>query len=396
MEKIKLKLSTFFFVSYLIIFLLDSVVNFYTKVPVFLIFSILFIPLTISFLRFKNIKEINLFTLFVSVLLISTVVNIFRFSFSLKNISDLLFILLFVTTITLYNRSKNNFSNRNVDWLSTVCLIMFYVTFLGVDNTRWGNTLGSGSEDIEYLRAYRQGLFRIAHIAAYFFTFLGFYYLFLYLKFSKTKHIILLSVMFLSVALVGSRAPIFAVLIGFGLASFRLKHIKYSILLIVVIILVISNIDVILHSTSGTVFFQYFSIFETVMSNFSRLSRVLIWTSFFEELVEFSFFDYIFGRGMNNAMLLNEAKGLGKIWFHNDFFNIFYSFGAIGFILYSFFYLNIYRVNKSCMENIVIRTLFFTIILLAFVNGFYLYYVMFPLYIFYKILSVEKENKLIS
>ncbi len=199
--------------------------------------------------------------------------------------------------------------------------------------------------------------------------------------------------MFSSVALVGSRAPIFAVLLGFGLANLRLKYIKYIILLIVAIILVVLNIDVILESTRGTVFFQYFSIFETVMSNFGRLSRVLIWTSFFEELAKFDFFDYLFGRGTNNAMLINEAKGLGKIWFHNDFLNIFYSFGMISFVLYIFFYVNIYRVNKLCMNNTIIRTLFFTTILLAFFNGFYLYYTMFPLYIFYRILSVEEENK---
>ncbi len=393
MEKIKINFTSLFFISYLIIFVFDSVINYYTKIPVFVSFSMLFIPLSILVIKPKPNNETNLYILFVVFLLISTGVNIFRFSFSIKNISDLIFILIFATTITLYNNNKNHIKSKYIDWFSVVCLIMFYITFLGVDNTRWGNTLNSGSHDIEYLRAYKQGLFRIAHIAAYFFTFLGFYYLYLYNKFKKIKHFTLLCGMFLSVVMVGSRAPIFAVLLGFGLASLRLKYIKYVMLLIFLIILIILNIDIILELTKGTIVFQYFSIFKTFISNFGRLSRVLIWASFFEELAKFNFFDYIFGRGTNNAMLINEAKGLGKIWFHNDFLNIFYSFGMISFILYIFFYMNIYRVNKLCMNNTIIRTLFFTIILLAFFNGFYLYYVMFPLYIFYKILSVEEKIK---
>lgn len=393
MEKIKINFTSLFFISYLIIFVFDSVINYYTKIPVFVSFSMLFIPLSILVIKPKPNNETNLYILFVVLLLISTGVNIFRFSFSIKNISDLIFILIFATTIMLYNNNKNHIKSKYIDWFSVVCLIMFYITFLGVDNTRWGNTLNSGSHDIEYLRAYKQGLFRIAHIAAYFFTFLGFYYLYLYNKFKKIKHFTLLCVMFLSVVMVGSRAPIFAVLLGFGLASLRLKYIKHIMLLIFLIILIILNIDIILELTKGTIVFQYFSIFKTFISNFGRLSRVLIWTSFFEELAKFNFFDYIFGRGTNNAMLINEAKGLGKIWFHNDFLNIFYSFGMISFVLYIFFYMNIYRVNKLCMNNTIIRTLFFTIIMLAFFNGFYLYYVMFPLYIFYKILSVEEKIK---
>lgn len=377
----------------MIIFVSDSVINYYIKIPVFVSFSIIFIPLSLLIIKLKPNKETNLYVLFVGLLLISTVVNVFRFSFSLKNISDLIFILIFATTIVLYNNNIFHIKSKYINWFSVVCLIMFYITFLGVDNTRWGNTLSSGSHDIEYLRAYKQGLFRIAHIAAYFFTFLGFYYLYLYYKFKKIKHFTLLCIMFLTVVMVGSRAPIFAVLLGFGLANLRLKYIKYVMLIIFMIILIILNIDIILELTKGTIIFQYFSIFKTFISNFGRLSRVLIWTSFFEELAKFNFFDYIFGRGTDNAMLINEAKGLGKIWFHNDFLNIFYSFGMISFALYTLFYFNIYRVNKLCMNNTIIRTLFFTTILLAFFNGFYLYYVMFPLYIFYRILSMEKENK---
>lgn len=392
MEKVKLKFTSFYFLCYLIVFVLDCLVNFYIKLPVFVSFTILFIPFTLLYIKSNKVNEFNLLTVFISLLLTSTLINVFRFNLSLKNISDLIFILIFALTIVLYNNNKNELSHKNINRFSVICLIMFYVTFLGVDNTRWGNTLNSGSHDLEYLRSYKQGLFRISHIAAYFFAFLGFYYFYIYKTFKKRKNLLFSFVMFFSVILVGSRAPLVAILMGFLIASFRVKYIKYLFFIFIALFFIISNIDIILELTKGSVVFQYFSIFKTIVTNFARLSRIIIWTSFFEELLKFNLIDVFFGRGVNNALVINEKKGLGEIWFHNDFLSIFYSFGIINFILYIIFFINLFLTNKMSMNNTIIRTLFFTIIFLAFFNGFYLYYVMFPLYIFFKLISIEKTK----
>ena len=102
---------------------------------------------------------------------------------------------------------------------------------------------------------------------------------------------------------------------------------------------------------------------------------------------------YRTGRKVESPMLIANAKNLDtKVWFHNDFLNIFYTYGIWCTMLYIWFFVKIYRDNKSYIkQNIFIFIFYSSMVITAIMNGFYYYFPVFLLYLFFLMIKGEKQ-----
>ncbi|MFV0565532.1 MAG: O-antigen ligase family protein [Flavobacteriaceae bacterium] len=380
------------FIVFVIIFVLDSVLNYFYNIPLFVIslmfyFALLMMP---GFLPYKNYRSLLIIVLCFS---ISFIFNSIRSGFYKESLSDFLFIISFFGSFYLYS-NKFAPNNKVVTIFLIASLIMFLATFIGFDQNIWGNTMGLKTKDIEFSRSYRQGFFRKAHIAAYFFTIIILYLFNRYkeLKKNRFNYIVIILPLIIIVLLTGSRTPIAVVLIGVLLYYMKVKHLKYLLILALITILSIVYIDALLILFSDTIIYQYLSIVKTVTSNFDRLSRVIIWSSWWTEIKTFNLIDIIFGRGFNSSLEANSKNISNHIWFHNDFFSIIYSYGILPLVLYVSLFINMYKKHKKAIKhNLFIFLSFSSFWLSAFFNGFYYYFTVILLYLFYSMIYEKNE-----
>ncbi|MEH6679594.1 MAG: O-antigen polymerase [Sediminicola sp.] len=321
-----------------------------------------------------------------------------RTGFFKESLSDLLFILSFFGAFFLFSDEyKLPFSNdKLIKLLLGGCVCLFVATFLGFDQNLWGNTMGVKTADIEYNRSYRQGLFRKAHIASYFFTFFVLYFLnkFQVRKESKLKYSIILIPLAIFILLTGSRTSIVVIVLSLFLYYFKIKFLKFLLPLISLGIFVLLYIDRLLTFFDGSLIYQYLSIIKTLSTNFERLSRIIIWSSWWKEVKTFRLLDFIFGRGFNSSIAANLKNTSSSIWFHNDFLSIFYSYGLLSVLLYVYLFIVIYQKHKNIIKgNIFVFLTFSSFYLSAFFNGFYYYYTILILFLFY---SMIRDSKLKS
>lgn len=394
-----IKKRSFIFLFFSIVFTLDSIINYFYSIPLFVV-SLIFLVLGLLIPGFFSYKRYISFLFIFLVFLTSLLVNFFRMGFFKESLSDFLFIISFFGAFFLFSKEKElgDSKDKFINGFLIACLCLFFATFLGFDHNIWGNTMGVQTEDIEYSRSYRQGFFRKAHIASYIFTFFILYYLnrFKLFKIGKLKYFITLSLLFIIVLLTGSRTSIVVVIISLLIYYFKLKFLKYLIPLISFGILIIVNIDKLLVLFNNTIIYQYLSIVKTIGTNFDRLSRVIIWSSWWKEVKTFNIVDFIFGRGFNSSIEANLKNTSSSIWFHNDFLSIVYSYGVFPLVVYVALFFMIYKKHKKIIRsNVFLFLTFASFFLSAFFNGFYYYYTVLILYIFYSMISdVKKKNQL--
>jgi hypothetical protein len=175
----------------------------------------------------------------------------------------------------------------------------------------------------------------------------------------------------------GSRAPIYTLAISALTYTFLLsdKKLTYGLASIIVISAIYYNFDSLLGSLRDTIFFQYLSFIETATSNIERLSRIMIWSIFIEQVQEFSIADLLIGRGFQASLDSIEASLGLRIWFHNDFLSVFYSYGLVGSVLYLLPLFYLYKKHRTIIRtNLIAFTAYFSLMFFAFTNGFYYYY----------------------
>lgn len=374
-----------------IFFTLDCVINYFVSVPIYVCFSILLVVI-FYIPGFLTKRDNVLFATNSLIFIIPFIINCFQFGFFKESFSDLLYILSFYGSFFLYSTqfTKCNFEEDRVIIFAILCFLLFIPTFFGLEEI---STMEFDTSDIEFRRSYRQGFFRIAHIASYFFAFIVLYYLHKAGKFRiRNKIIILISISFL--LLTGSRTSIAVLIIGLILYYFRKKFIVVGLLTISFAFLIVYNIDYLLKIFDDTILFQYISIVKTLSTNLSRLSRVIIWNSWWTEVQNFDFWDIIIGRGFNSSFDANERNIYNRIWFHNDFLSIFYSYGALGVLKYIFLFQRIYIKNKTeISSNIFIYLAFTSFWLSAIFNGFYYYFPSILLFLFYSMINKSNESR---
>jgi len=267
----------------------------------------------------------------------------------------------FVLTIALlitFSYNEIVFSKKYVNYLFIFTL--FYITLFFVSAELNGLT------KIEN-RLYLNG-FVISHAFSYSIIALG---LFIYKYKNKALGFIF---MCLSV-LVGARSGLVLFLLTLAYIYYEniiSKRINVlSALTFIIFILMISLNNPVLDSTLDTfkgLDWTNINLFgNDKYSAAFTASRSFIWNStLFEVSQKFSTIELIFGRGPLAPFEFSESLGLGRIWLHNDFFNILYAYGIFGLILYVSLLIKFYFKTK----NIYVLAYIF---IAAFINGFYYY-----------------------
>lgn len=262
-----------------------------------------------------------------------------------------------------------------------VAFALYTPVFFGVDKGRNISTPSIDENDIESERIYHSGLFETPQVAAYLF-----FYLTLTAYSIIKRHGITISTMPWQIAFVasisivifsGSRAPIYTLAISALTYTFLLssKKLSYGLLSILTISAIYYNFDELLSGSRDTILFQYLSLIQTATLNIERLSRIMIWSIFANQVQDFSIADLLLGRGFQSSVDSIEASLGLRIWFHNDFLSVFYSYGLAGSALYLLPLIYLYkRYRDTIRANILAFTAYFSLIFFAFTNGLYYYY----------------------
>ncbi len=421
-SKYESKLVDIFFWLFIFSFLIDRIINYFIHFPFFVGSALLIFPLLFLSAQYKKPDRKQLIFIVFSFILI-TIINSIIYLFGVKNISDLLFIILFITVYFYYKKNISHLKISNIYLFLGVSLFLFSFTFIHINSSAINKATYSSAlswitsydeepkpgenekelsrelkwennklDLLEVLRVYHNGLFRIPHVASYFFGFLFLFFTYQYREKKKMFFMILLIVSLALCIYSGSRAILVAFLLSTILFLFNRKYMLYlGLLLGFLLALIVAN-KFFLQLSTDTIFFQYFAFIETSLENFSRLSRFRLWYSWWTEVSKFGFWDYIFGKSFTNALIANENNLNFKVWFHNDFLNIFYTYGIWCTVLYIWFFIKIYRDNKTIIrQNIFIFVYYVSMLITAFVNGFYYYFPVFLLYPFFLMIKNEKQ-----
>ena len=415
------ELVSLFFWFFLISFVLDRIINYFFYFPFFVASSLIVLPILFLTTSYKNPDKTRLKVIVFSFLAMA-ILNSIIYLFGIKNISDFLFISLFVVIYFYYKKNIDNLKIINIYFFLGLMFFLFSFTFFNINSDSIGNTeyaklfswdinsfVNSGQtkeivpkkeiikwesnpmDILEYLRVYHNGLFRLPHVASYFFGFLALFFSFQYQKRKKAIHIALLIISLVFCVYTGSRAVLAAFALSMIIYLFKRKYIVYFTLLIALLLILAIVNDSILQLTKDTVLYQYFAFMKTTTQNFTRLSRFRIWYSWWIEVREFGFMDLMIGKSFTNALIAN-AKNLDyKVWFHNDFLNIFYTYGIWCTTFYIWFFVKIYRDNKYWInKNIFIFIFYGSMVITAILNGFYYYFPVFLLYLFFVMIKQER------
>lgn len=129
-----------------------------------------------------------------------------------------------------------------------------------------------------------------------------------------------------------------------------------------------------INKASNLIQYHYNSLFsKQVSADEFGAGRVYLNKIAFTEIEKFSLSDIVFGRSASSLYSLYKYEELGGQWPHNDFVTIFYIYGVVGILIYSFiilwfpFTLSV-NINKiwAALVTFALFTLFGT-------NGFFTY-----------------------
>lgn len=356
-------------------FALDNTVNYFSPLPVY----VASIPVSILLMfRFtRNQTDRLWFIASLLLLMASVLINFARFRTSIEDVSDMLFIAQFFSAF-FYARNAR-VSPSAISHATYVFALLFLPALIGINASDSGEDVDvftSGSNDVEFLRMYNQGLYRLPHVASYMLAFSCLWWTYVAAHGRKTRHL-LVAALFLGLTLyTGSRTPVVVMAAAYLVANIRLRVREMLITagIVVFAALIYAYMTEILDGLFGSFLYQYLSIFETMHDNFERLSRVIIWNSWLSAISSFNALDFFFGRDFSSSFDFN-AREIGLyIWFHNDFFSAFYSYGLLVLIAYVIPHLLAIR-RSVCVRSSsrLLSMLGFFIVTAAFVNGFYKY-----------------------
>ena len=419
------QLVSFFFLFFLIAFFIDRILfSLFVNFPFFVVSAILVFPFLFLASQYKNPDKRQLFVL-VFAFITLTILNSIVYVFGINNISDLLFVILFFTSYYYYKNNINYIKLSNVYVFLFLSVFLFSFTFFNIDSdssstskVKYNSFYSKGVPSVKkvvsiidtvhknaetkkktvYVDKYKPfkirhtGLFRRTHMASYFF---GFLFLFFAYQYQRNKGV--LNALFLTVSLVfcfytGIRTMPTAFVLSVLLFLFRRKYIIYlTMLLFALVILIIAN-EYFLQLTKNTIFYQYVYLIHTGTENFASLARFKLYQSWWVEVSGFGFWDFMIGKSYMNALISNSQNYGKGLWFHNDFLNIFYTYGIGGVMMYIWFFIKIYRDNKVMIRrNIFIFIFYVSMIIAAVINGFYYYFPVFLLYLFLLMIKNEKQ-----
>lgn len=414
-KKIRLIDPNLVFMFMLAVFLTDSVVNFFINIPIFVPVAIIALPL-LWFILWKQGRRNMFLLIFTSVFILVSIINNFVYQFDKKNISDLVFILFFPTVYYFYKLRPEKLLPRTIHVFFVVSLLMFSFAFAGINSgsfvegsQKWIQQLEILKEKkaigemiitresnkldiIEAKRNYNNGLFRIPHLATYIWGFFFLFYGFTFHHRKKWYFMVAMLVSLLFMLYSGSRAFLVAASLAFVLFMLKRKTLIYLLMIIFALVLSIIYRYELHRFFENTILEQFTSLLVTVSDNFDSLSRVTLWRSWWYEMQQFAWYDFLVGKTYIASMNANFVNIHYREWFHNDFLSITFAYGIFALILYLTLFYKIYHENsKLIRKNIYLFVYFFAMLFSAVFNGFYYYFPVFLMFIFIYMIGVEKK-----
>lgn len=443
------------FFSFLVVFIIDSVVNYFYPAPVFVPFILIALPFLWIFS--SGHKGFRPFAIISAIFILSAVVHNIQYGFHKRNLSDLLFILLFIASYFYFYVRINELKKSTVYLFLITVVLMFSLSAIGLNSNRWReniplyertgqNTMPAdiekneeristgepiakqdsiqSSDDesagqqvsrstkkmdsiqdksapptpapdlykkrtevdfLETFRQYRNGLFRLPHIAAYFFGFLILFFGW-QLYYSGNRMIaLLIALLIFLLLLTGVRSVLVAIAAGFALYFLRKKKFLFLFVFATSVSLLLIFRSELYAVFKETFLGQYFGMLITFVDNFEGFSRILFWKSWYHEIIHFSPSDYLTGKGFYSSIKANARNLYFKEWFHSDPLSIIYSYGFSGFFAYFYLIYRVYIDNRVPIgKNKFALTFFAGTIITAFLNGFYYFFPVFLIFIFLK------------
>jgi hypothetical protein len=432
------------FSLFLLLFVTDSVINYYVKIPVFVAGLLILTPVMWIFLYpSKSFKTVSIVSL---IFVVPAIGHLFLYGFHNRTVSDLIFILSFVAVYYYYRKYNHQIQLRQTVLFSVLMVAMFSATFFGYNSAKWTdnrplyyyelleqkglissdqrtelekkevkqsaekltNLQSNSSADqsnpapgffrkekpldfLEISRRYHNGFFRLPHIASYFFGFLMLYYAFSFQQKNKVAYLVVAVIMLLLLFFTGVRATLAAIMVSFVIFFFKRKYALwlFSFFVIAILTFVLRHS---LHSVFKDTFAgQYIATLITLGDNIGAFSRLLIWKSWWIEVSSFKWYELLIGRDFISSFDANVKNLMFAEWFHSDFLSIFYSYGLIAFLAYGWFTYQIFRENRSQItQNPFIFSFFLTILILMVINGFYYYITVLLMFLFIKLTHYYK------
>jgi hypothetical protein len=410
LDKLLISNPNFIFLVSLAVFVTDSTINLFWDIPVFVPFIILILPLLWVDLYLN--KKLNRFlTLFGFVFTGSFLITGFIYQFHRQSLSDLLFLLFFVTVFYHYKAHEKLLSIKAVHVFTVVIFLMFSFTFIGVNSGSFNKPVKEVESSeistkkkvkhnnepldvLEYNRNYRYGIFRIPHIATYLLGFIGLFYAFLYKSQRKWIFLIVAGVAFLFMFYSGVRTYFAALLLAMAIYFMRRKTLWVLLAFSALGLLLVVFRYPVYQFTHNTLLEPFSSLVITMVDNIDRLSRILIWKSWWLEFQQFGWYNFLFGKSYFMEIEANIQNLHMPIWFHNDFLSIVYAYGVISLVFYVMFFIKVYRCFKQEIRSSFILFVFFTTMpVAAFINGMYYYFPVFVLFLFITLAGQLKTHK---
>ncbi len=342
-------------------FVADRVINVVVSTPLFIATLPLLLVLMMRTLPAHLRKAVvAISALFIGLFLIHVV----RFGWNKSNLSDLLTLLMFFTALPFVSRHHRCFTTRSLTALTIIGILLFLPALLGFENRSFAFSSGY----IPVGRTYHQGLFRVPHMAAYFLGFTGLLQLTLRNRQAQILGVLLLLASFYTgtrTFLVSGLAGLF--FLGVSIPDWRKITLGFLGFTVILVATATSWGPLVEHPIT----LPYLDILYALHTDVAALSRVLIWDVWWSSIIDFSSVDWLFGRSMQGAIDANNAVLNYPVWFHNDFLQITYAYGLVGFVslvMVWFWLLRWVRFNR------VGRWLVYTALCCALLNGFYTYF----------------------
>ncbi len=401
------------FVAFAIAFFLDSVINYYYDFPLFVLFIMLALPVMWLSLWVSDHKPVFLL-IFVSGFGLSVLVNSLFYPFGKKNISDLLFILLFATSFYYYHFFHKKISLTVVNVFLLVATIMIIPEFTeksanhkSSSRPKTGSIAKQKAEKpkktitydknnklnrIEKRKNALKGFYRVPHIAAYFFGFLSLLYSFIYFKNKKLIYLVLSLSAAAFVVVSGIRSIVFAILLSFLIYFFL--HRKSLILMVLAglgTLIVLFRFQL-YYIIKKTFLKPYLALLVTLFDNTDRQSRLLLWKSWWLEIKNFDWNNFLLGKSFKASRKANWQNIGYKEWFHNDFLSVAFTYGFLCFLIFVGLWVIIWRYySKFIKGNIFIFVFYFSSIFVSIFNGYYYYFPVILLFMFFLMINEEKK-----
>ncbi len=395
------------FLVSLAFFLSDSIINYFVHIPVFVAYLMLLLPLLWLELWLNGRKN-TLLVVFVLLFVFPFIINSFLYPFHRTNISDLVFILTLPTSYFYYKKHFSELKITRVHVFLTVVVLMFSFTFLDLNSVKvkrsaeikrdypitGARTVKEPKSELNYLesfRQYRRGLFRIPHIGAYFLGFLTLFYGFVYQRKRNLLYALIAFGMVVLMIYSGVRAFIGAALLALIIAFIRKKSLIYlSGIAVAVLLLLLFRVEIYL-LTANTILRPFTATLITLVDNFEKISRFLIWRSWWVEFSQFELYQLLIGKSYFSSILANLANLHLGDWFHNDFLSIIYAYGIPAFGVYCFLFVRIYLdYAQQINGNFIIGVFFWCMPILAMLNGLYYYFPIVFMFVFLAMISNMK------